>query len=126
MTRQLRRSTPPRQSSGDHRDGERRDLVHRKLTAERDVRATNGRRSPPYARDMRLPSVLRLPPRSLVLEAATAVFSGLSVRAVSLTSDDIQVPPGVVFTGSVLLAVAVFLLRRTAPLVPFLGAAVLG
>jgi signal transduction histidine kinase len=75
---------------------------------------------------MRLPSVLRLPPRSLVLEAAIAVVSGLSVRAVSVTPDDIQVPPGLVITGSSLLAVAVFLLRRTAPIVPFLGAAVLG
>ena len=32
MTRQLRRHSPPRQPSGDHRDGECRDLVHRKLT----------------------------------------------------------------------------------------------
>ena len=75
---------------------------------------------------MRLPSVLRLPPRSLVLEVAIAVLSGLSVRAVSLTSDEFTIPLGLVFTGSVLLAVAVFLLRRTAPIVPFLGAAVLG
>jgi signal transduction histidine kinase len=74
---------------------------------------------------MRLPSVLRLPRRSLALEAAVAVLSGLSVRAVSLSSDDFTVSPGLVFTGSVLVAVAVFLLRRTAPIVPFLAAAVL-
>jgi signal transduction histidine kinase len=74
---------------------------------------------------MRLPSVLRLPSRSLVLEVAVAVVSGLSVRAVSLTSDRFSVAPELVFTGSALLAVAVFLLRRTAPIVPFLGAAVL-
>jgi signal transduction histidine kinase len=74
---------------------------------------------------MRLPSVLRLPPRSLALEAVIAVVSGLSVRAVSLTSDRFTVPLGLVFTGSVLVAVAVFFLRRTAPIVPFLGAAVL-
>jgi signal transduction histidine kinase len=74
---------------------------------------------------MRLPSALRLPPRSLALEVVIAALSGLSVRAVSLTPDRLQVSPTVVATGSVLLAVAVLLLRRTAPLVPFLGAAVL-
>ena len=75
---------------------------------------------------MRLPSALRLPPRSLALEAGIAVLSGLSVRAVSVTPDRFTVSPALVWTGSVLLAVAVFLLRRSAPLVPFLGAAVLG
>jgi signal transduction histidine kinase len=74
---------------------------------------------------MRLPSALRLPPRSLALEVVIAVLSGLSVRAVSLTSDRFSVSPALVWTGSVLVAVAVLLLRRTAPLVPFLGAAVL-
>ena len=74
---------------------------------------------------MRLPSALRLPPRSLALEVVIAVLSGLSVRAVSLTPDRLQVAPAVVATGSVLLAVAVLLLRRTAPLLPFLGAAAL-
>jgi signal transduction histidine kinase len=74
---------------------------------------------------MRLPSALRLPPRSLALEVVIAVLSGLSVRAVSLTSDRIQVPLTLVWTGSVLVAVAVLLLRRTAPLIPFLGAAAL-
>jgi signal transduction histidine kinase len=74
---------------------------------------------------MRLPSALRLPPRSLALEVVIAVFSGLSVRAVSVTPDRFQVPAGVVWGGSLLLAVAVLLLRRTAPLVPFLGAALL-
>jgi len=74
---------------------------------------------------MRLPAVLRLPRRSLALEAVIAVFSGLSVRAVSVTPETVTVPPGLVFTGSVLLAVTVFLLRRTAPIVPYLGAAVL-
>jgi signal transduction histidine kinase len=74
---------------------------------------------------MRLPSALRLPPRALALEVVIAVLSGLSVRAVSLTSDRFQVPPELVWTGSVLVAVAVLLLRRTAPIVPFLGAALL-
>ena len=74
---------------------------------------------------MRLPSALRLPPHALALEVLIAVLSGLSVRAVSLSSDRFQVPLGLVWTGSLLVAVAVFFLRRTAPLVPFLGAAVL-
>ena len=74
---------------------------------------------------MRLPSALRLPPRSLALEVAVAVLSGLSVRAVSVTPDEFQVPLAVVWTGSALLAVAVFLFRRSAPLIPFVGAALL-
>ena len=74
---------------------------------------------------MRRPSALRLPPRSLALEVVIAILSGLSVRAVSVTPDRFSVPLGVVWGGSVLLAVAVLLFRRTAPLVPFLGAAVL-
>jgi signal transduction histidine kinase len=74
---------------------------------------------------MRLPSALRLPRRSLALEVGVAVLSGLSVRAVSVTPDDFQVPVGVVWTGSALLAVAVLLFRRSAPLVPFVGAALL-
>ena len=75
---------------------------------------------------MRLPSALRLPPRSLALEAGIAVLSGLSVRAVSLTPDRFTVSPAFVWTGSIVLAVTVFLLRRTAPVVPFLIAAALG
>jgi signal transduction histidine kinase len=75
---------------------------------------------------MRRPSALRLPPRSLALEVVVAVVSGLSVRAVSVTPDRFQVPLGVVWGGSVALAVAVLLFRRSAPLVPFLGAALLG
>jgi signal transduction histidine kinase len=74
---------------------------------------------------MRLPSALRLPRRSLALEVAVAVLSGLSVRAVSVTPDEFQVPLAVVWTGSALLAVAVLLFRRSAPLVPFVGAALL-
>jgi signal transduction histidine kinase len=74
---------------------------------------------------MRRPSVLRLPPRSLALEVVIAVLSGLSVRAVSVTPDRFQAPSAVVWTGSVLLAVGVLVFRRTAPLVPFLGAALL-
>jgi signal transduction histidine kinase len=75
---------------------------------------------------MALPSVLRLPPRSLALEVVIAVLSGLSVRAVSVTPDRFTVSPALVFTGSVALAVLVFLLRRTMPLVPFLAAVALG
>jgi signal transduction histidine kinase len=74
---------------------------------------------------MRLPSVLRLPPRALALEVAIAVLSGLSVRAVSVTSDRFEVPLALAWTGSVLVAVVVFLFRRSAPLVPFVGAALL-
>jgi signal transduction histidine kinase len=74
---------------------------------------------------MRLPSALRLPPRSLTLEVVIAVLSGLSVRAVSVTPDRFQAPLGVVWGGSVLLAVTVLLFRRTLPLIPFLGAALL-
>jgi signal transduction histidine kinase len=74
---------------------------------------------------MRLPSALRLPRRSLALEVGVAVLSGLSVRAVSVTPDEFQVPVGVVWTGSALLAAAVLLFRRSAPLVPFVGAALL-
>jgi signal transduction histidine kinase len=74
---------------------------------------------------MRRPSALRLPPRSLALEVVVAVLSGLSVRAVSVTPDEFSVPTGVVWGGSIVLAVAVLLFRRSAPLVPFLGAAVL-
>jgi signal transduction histidine kinase len=74
---------------------------------------------------MRLPSALRLPRRSRALELGIAVVSGLSVRAVSVTPDRFTVSSSLVWTGSLLLAVAVFLLRRTAPVVPFLGAALL-
>lgn len=74
---------------------------------------------------MRAPSALRLPPRSLALEVFIAVLSGLSVRAVSLSPGAFEVPLSVVWTGSVALAVLVLLLRRTAPLVPFLASAVL-
>jgi signal transduction histidine kinase len=74
---------------------------------------------------MRLPSALRLPRRSLALEVAVAVLSGLSVRAVSVTPDEFRVPVALVWTGSALLAVAVFLFRRSAPLIPFVGAALL-
>ncbi|HLM05430.1 MAG TPA: histidine kinase [Blastococcus sp.] len=63
--------------------------------------------------------------RSIWLDVFIAVLSGLSVRAVSVSPDRFHVPAGVVWGGSVLLALAVLVFRRSAPLIPFLGAALL-
>jgi signal transduction histidine kinase len=74
---------------------------------------------------MGLRTSLRLPRRSIALEAFIASISGLSVSAVSWGPQPDVLPVPLVATASMVLAVLLFLLRRTAPLVPFLVAAAL-
>jgi signal transduction histidine kinase len=68
---------------------------------------------------------LRLPPRSIALEVFIASISGLSVSAVTWGPQPEVLPVPLVATASIVLAVLLFLLRRTLPLVPFLFAAAL-
>jgi signal transduction histidine kinase len=74
---------------------------------------------------MRIRTSLRLPPRSIALEVFIATLSGLSVSAVSWGPDAGVLPVPLVATASLVLAVLLFLLRRTSPLVPFLFCAAL-
>jgi signal transduction histidine kinase len=74
---------------------------------------------------MAIGTSLRLPRRSIALEAFIASISGLSVSAVSWGPPPDVLPVPLVATASMVLAVLLFLLRRTAPLVPFLVAAAL-
>ena len=74
---------------------------------------------------MGLRTSLRLPRRSIALEAFIASISGLSVSAVSWGPQPDVLPVPLVATASMVLAVLLFLLRRTAPLAPFLVAAAL-
>jgi len=74
---------------------------------------------------MAIRTSLRLPRRSIALEVVIASISGLSVSAVSWGSQPDVLPVPLVATASMALAVLLFLLRRTAPLAPFLVAAAL-
>ena len=74
---------------------------------------------------MAIRTSLRLPRRSIALEVVIASISGLSVSAVSWGSQPDVLPVPLVATASMVLAVLLFLLRRTAPLAPFLVAAAL-
>jgi signal transduction histidine kinase len=64
--------------------------------------------------------------RSIWFEVLIAVLGGLSVSAVSWTPGPAQVSLSTAATASVVVSVLLLFLRRRAPLVPFLAAALVG
>ncbi len=66
-----------------------------------------------------------LRPRSIVLEAVIALLGTVAVGITTGTPDDRLAPIAVLYVGTAVLGITLFLFRRSAPLVPFLVAAVL-
>jgi signal transduction histidine kinase len=68
---------------------------------------------------------LGLPPRSIAFDAVVAALGTVAVGITARTPEAAELPDGVLVGGPVILAVLLFLFRRSAPLVPFLASAVL-
>src|SRR6476661_5747941 len=66
-----------------------------------------------------------LRPRSIALEAVIALLGTVAVGLTTGTPDDRLAPMAVLYVGTAVLGVTLFLFRRSAPLVPFLVAAAL-
>jgi len=90
-------------------------------------RAIRGEAAPQYARRMGLRTRIwpGLRARSIWFEATLALVSSATVAAGAATPDPGVLPDPVLFAGAVLLAVLLFLFRRSAPLVPFVLSAAL-
>jgi signal transduction histidine kinase len=74
---------------------------------------------------MGVPTSLRLPRRGIAVELGLGVLAGLAIGISSGAPQAHGPPLPVAVTGTVLLAVLVFLFRRSAPLIPFGVSAVL-
>ncbi|MFD2090806.1 sensor histidine kinase [Blastococcus deserti] len=74
---------------------------------------------------MRLRTSLQLPRRGIALELALAVFGALTIGINIGGTDAVRPPLSLAVAGTALLAVLLFLFRRTAPLLPFVAGAVL-
>ena len=74
---------------------------------------------------MRLRTSLRLPRRSQALEVGLALLGAFAIGVNTGEGDSLQTPLPQAIAGAALLAVLLFLFRRTAPLVPFVFSALL-